>query len=221
MAIFRTAIYELKSMTSLLFFLFGHILGRCLGILVDTFPDYSLLQCQHCQSPVTWSRRLFSVLNYYRCQHCRCWLPISYLIFDGGITSLLLLYHWRLLSLPILLTLIACLTLSLYDFKSRHFPLLIWLTFFLITLIFAPINLTTLVFAILAIWSSFRNLRIGNGDFLCLMQLSLIFDFTQLVWTLQFASLIGLTCYLLYRPKQPLAFVPCLLLGSCLVLIMY
>lgn len=65
-----------------------------------------------------------------------------------------------------------------------------------------------------------RNINIGAGDFFYLGTLGLANPLTDLLWIIQFASLLGIFFYLLQLNKQKtIAFIPFLVVGYALVLI--
>lgn len=116
-------------------------------------------------------------------------------------------------------TFILGLILSYFDLKSQEYPLIIWLVMTLILLPFYPANLTFLLLCLLGIFSIIRNIAIGAGDFFYLATLGLSIHLTELLWTVQLASLLGIAFYLLKLNKQKtIAFLPFLLAGFALVL---
>lgn len=76
------------------FFLVGSILASFLGLVIDRFPEQSIIQpASHCDSCQTSLRPLdlipiFSqVLNRFRCRYCKEPYPVWYALFELGLGS--------------------------------------------------------------------------------------------------------------------------------------
>lgn len=119
-----------------------------------------------------------------------------------------------------LYTLTLGLILSYYDIKTQEYPLIIWLMMTLLLLPFYPANLLFTLLCLLGLFAMLRNINIGAGDFFYLGTLGLANPLTDLLWIIQFASLLGIFFYLLQLNKQKtIAFIPFLVVGYALVLI--
>ena len=73
-------------------------------------------------------------------------------------------------------------------------------------------------FLVLGIVAHFINIRMGAGDFLFLASCALIFNATELLILIQFASATGILAFLLQKKKERLPFVPFLLLAACMII---
>ena len=207
------------------FFLVGSILASFLGLVIDRFPEQSIIQpASHCDSCQTRLRPLdlipiFSqVLNRFRCRYCKIRYPFWYALFELGLGLLFLLYSWELLSLSQVILITAGLTLGIYDVRHQEYPLLVWMTFHLILMASSNWNLVMVFFLVLGMLAHFIDIRMGAGDFLFLASCSLIFSVTELLILIQFASATGILAFLLQKKKERLPFVPFLLLAACVII---
>ena len=207
------------------FFLVGSILASFLGLVIDRFPEQSIiLPASHCDSCQTRLRPLdlipiFSqVLNRFRCRYCKARYPVWYALFELGLGLLFLLYSWELLSLSQVILITAGLTLGIYDFRHQEYPLLVWMTFHLILMASSGWNLVMVFFLALGFLAHFIDIRMGAGDFLFLASCALVFSVTELLILIQFASAIGILAFLLQKKKERLPFVPFLLLAACVII---
>ena len=207
------------------FFLVGSILASFLGLVIDRFPEQSIIiPASHCDSCQTRLRPLdlipiFSqVLNRFRCRYCKARYPVWYALFELGLGLLFLLYSWELLSLSQVILITAGLTLGIYDFRHQEYPLLVWMTFYLILMACSGWNLVMVFFLVLGIAAHFIDIRMGAGDFLFLASCALVFSVTELLILIQFASAIGILAFLLQKKKERLPFVPFLLLAACVII---
>ncbi|HEU9780731.1 TPA: prepilin peptidase [Streptococcus pneumoniae] len=200
------------------FFLVGSILASFLGLVIDRFPEQSIISsashCDSCQTPLRpldLIPILSQVFNRFRC-------PVWYALFELGLGLLFLLYSWELLSLGQVVLITAGLTLGIYDFHHQEYPLLVWMTFHLILIASSGWNLVMVSFLILGILAHFIDIRMGAGDFLFLASCALVFSVTELLILIQFASATGILAFLLQKKKERLPFVPFLLLATCLII---
>ena len=212
-------------MIDIYFFLVGSILASFLGLVIDRFPEQSIIiPASHCDSCQTRLRPLdlipiFSqVLNRFRCRYCKARYPVWYALFELGLGLLFLLYSWELLSLSQVILITAGLTLGIYDFRHQEYPLLVWMTFHLILMACSGWNLVIVFFLVLGIAAHFIDIRMGAGDFLFLASCALVFSVTELLILIQFASAIGILAFLLQKKKERLPFVPFLLLAACVII---
>ena len=212
-------------MIDIYFFLVGSILASFLGLVIDRFPEQSIIiPASHCDSCQTRLRPLdlipiFSqVLNRFRCRYCKARYPVWYALFELGLGLLFLLYSWELLSLSQVILITAGLTLGIYDFRHQEYPLLVWMTFHLILMACSGWNLVMVLFLVLGILAHFIDIRMGAGDFLFLASCALVFSVTELLILIQFASAIGILAFLLQKKKERLPFVPFLLLAACVII---
>ena len=207
------------------FFLVGSILASFLGLVIDRFPEHSIISpASHCDSCQTRLRPLdlipiFSqVLNRFHCRYCKAPYPVWYALFELGLGLLFLAWSWELLSLGQVVLITAGLTLGIYDIKHQEYPLLVWIVFHLLLIACSGWNLVMVFFLVLGILAHFIDIRIGAGDFLFLTSCALVFRVTELLILIQFASATGILAFLLQNKKERLPFVPFLLLATCVII---
>ena len=207
------------------FFLVGSILASFLGLVIDRFPEQSIISpashCDSCQTrlrPLDLIPLLSQVFNRFRCRYCKAPYPFWYALLELGLGLIFLLYSWKLLSLSQVILITAGLILGIYDFRHQEYPLLVWLTFHLILMAFCGWNLVMVFFLGLGMLAHFIDIRMGAGDFLFLASCSLVFSVTELLILIQFASATGILAFLLQKKKERLPFVPFLLLAACLII---
>ena len=207
------------------FFLVGSILASFLGLVIDRFPEQSIIQpashCDSCQTrlrPLDLIPILSQVCNHFRCRYCKAPYPVWYALFELGLGLIFLLYSWELLSLSQVILITAGLTLGIYDFRHQEYPLLVWMTFHLILMAGSGWNLVMVFFLVLGILAHFIDIRMGAGDFLFLASCALVFSVTELLILIQFASATGILAFLLQKKKERLPFVPFLLLAACVII---
>jgi len=207
------------------FFLVGSILASFLGLVIDRFPEQSIISpashCDSCQArlrPLDLIPILSQVLNRFRCRYCKAPYPVWYALLELGLGLIFLLYSWELLSLGQVILITAGLTLGIYDFRHQEYPLLVWMTFHIILMAFCGWSLIMLFFLVLGIVAHFINIRMGAGDFLFLASCALVFSVTELLILIQSASAMGILAFLLQKKKERLPFVPFLLLATCVII---
>ena len=207
------------------FFLVGSIFASFLGLVIDRFPEQSIIlppsHCDSCQirlRPLDLIPILSQVFNRFRCRYCKVRYPVWYALFELGLGLIFLLYSWELLSLSQVILITAGLTLGIYDFRHQEYPLLVWMTFLLILMASSGWNLVMVFFLVLGILAHFIDIRMGAGDFLFLASCALIFSATELLILIQFASATGILAFLLQKKKERLPFVPFLLLAACVII---
>ena len=212
-------------MIDIYFFLVGSILASFLGLVIDRFPERSIIRpASHCDACQTRLRPLdlipiFSqVFNSFRCRYCKVRYPFWYALFELVLGLLFLAWSWGLISLGQIVLITASLTLGIYDFRHQEYPLLVWMTFHLILMAFCSWNLVMVFFLILGIMAHFIDIRIGAGDFLFLASCALVFSVTELLILIQFASAAGILVFLSQKKKERLPFVPFLLLAACVII---
>ena len=212
-------------MIDLYFFLVGSILASFLGLVIDRFPEQSIIRpASHCDSCQTRLRLLdlipilSQVVNRFRCRYCKVRYPVWYALFEFGLGFLFLSWSWGFLSSGQVILITTGLTLGIYDFRHQEYPLLVWLTFHLILMVFCGWNLIMVFFLALGILAHFIDIRIGAGDFLFLASCALVFSTTELLILIQFASATGILAFLSQKKKERLPFVPFLLLATCLII---
>ena len=213
-------------MIHLYFFLVGAILASFLGLVIDRFPEQSIVfpasHCDSCQTrlrPLDLIPFLSQVFNRFRCRYCKSSYPVWYAFFEFGLGLIFLAFSWEFLTLGQLILITAGLTLGIYDLQHQEYPLLVWLTFHLILMVCYGWNLVMIFFLILGILAHLIDIRIGAGDFLFLASCALIFSLTELLILIQFASTTGILAFLLQKNKERLPFVPFLLFASCMIIL--
>ena len=212
-------------MIDIYFFLVGSILASFLGLVIDRFPEQSIIfpssHCDFCQTrlrPLDLIPIISQVIGRFRCRYCKARFPIWYALFELGLGLLFLAWSWGWISLGQVILITAGLTLGIYDFRHQKYPLLVWLTFHLILMVFCGWNLVMFFFLTLGIISHFIDIRMGAGDFLFLASCALVFSTTELLILIQFASATGILAFLSQKKKERLPFVPFLLLAACLII---
>ena len=207
------------------FFLVGSILASFLGLVIDRFPEQSIIQpashCDSCQTrlrPLDLIPILSQVVNRFRCRYCKTRYPVWYALFEFGLGFLFLACSWGWISIGQVILITAGLTLGIYDFRHQEYPLLVWLTFHLILMACSGWNLVMFFFLALGIMAHFIDIRMGAGDFLFLASCALVFSATELLILIQFASATGILAFLLQEKKERLPFVPFLLLAACMII---
>ena len=212
-------------MIDLYFFLVGSILASFLGLVIDRFPEQSIISpashCDSCQTrlrPLDLIPILSQVLNRFRCRYCKARYPIWYALFELGLGLFFLTWSWGWISLGQVILITAGLTLGIYDFRHQEYPLLVWMAFHLILIAFCGWNLVMVFFLALGIISHFIDIRMGAGDFLFLASCALVFSATELLILIQFASAAGILVFLSQKKKERLPFVPFLLLAATIII---
>ena len=212
-------------MIDIYFFLVGSILASFLGLVIDRFPEQSIIRpashCDSCQTPLRpldLIPILSQVLNRFRCRYCKSPYPVWYALLELGLGLLFLAWSWELLSLEQVILITAGLTLGIYDFRHQEYPLLVWMTFHIILMAFCGWSLIMLFFLVLGIIAHFIDIRMGAGDFLFLASCALVFSVTELLILIQFASATGILAFLLQKKKERLPFVPFLLLAATIII---
>ena len=212
-------------MIHLYFFLVGAILASFLGLVIDRFPEQSIVfPASHCDSCQTRLRPLdlipiFSqVVHRFRCRYCKVRYPFWYALFELGLGLLFLAFSLGFLTLGQLILITAGLTLGIYDFRHQEYPLLVWICFHLLLMVCSSWNLLMVFFLALGILAHLIDIRMGAGDFLFLASCSLAFTFTEILIVIQFASTTGILAFILLKQKKRLPFVPFLLLAACVII---
>ena len=212
-------------MIHLYFFLVGRILASFLGLVIDRFPEQSIVfPASHCDSCQTRLRPLdlipivSQIFNRFRCRYCKVRYPFWYAFFELGSGLFFLAFSWEFLTLNQVILITAGLTLGIYDLRHQEYPLLVWLTFHLVLMVCCGWNLIMAFFLVLGIISHVIDIRIGAGDFLFLASCALVFTLTELLILIQFASTTGILAFLLLKKKERLPFVPFLLLATCVII---
>ena len=207
------------------FFLVGAVIASFLGLVIDRFPEQSIIfpssHCDFCQTrlrPLDLIPILSQVLNRFRCRYCKVRYPVWYAFFELGLGLLFLAWSLGWISLGQVILITAGLTLGIYDFRHQEYPLLVWMTFHIILMASSGWNLVMFFFLVLGMLAHFIDLRMGAGDFIFLASCALVFSVTELLILIQFASATGILAFLLQKKKERLPFVPFLLLAACVII---
>ena len=207
------------------FFLVGSILASFLGLVIDRFPEQSIISpASHCDSchtrlhPLDLIPIISQVAHRFRCRYCNSSYPFWYALFELGLGLLFLAFSWEFLTLGQLILITAGLTLGIYDLQYQEYPLLVWLTFHIILMVCSGWNLVMIFFLALGILAHFIDIRMGAGDFLFLASCALIFSLTEMLILIQIASTTGILAFLLQKKKERLPFVPFLVLAACAII---
>ena len=213
-------------MIHLYFFLVGAIIASFLGLVIDRFPEKSIVfptsHCESCQTrlrPLDLIPIISQVVYLFRCRYCKARYPVWYALFELGLGLLFLAFSCSFLTLSQVILITAGLTLSIYDLRHQEYPLLVWLIFHLILMVCCNWNLAMAFFLILGIIAHVIDIRIGAGDFLFLASCALVFTHTEILILIQFASTTGILAFLLLKKKERLPFVPFLLLAACVIIL--
>ena len=213
-------------MIHLYFFLVGTILASFLGLVIDRFPEQSIVfPASHCDSCQTHLRPLdlipiiSQVIGRFRCRYCKVHYPVWYALFELCLGLIFIAWSLGFLTLGQVILVTAGLTLGIYDLRHQEYPLIVWLAFHLILMICCSWNLIMAFFLILGIIAHVIDIRIGAGDFLFLASCSLVFTLTEILILIQFASTTGILVFLLLKKKERLPFVPFLLLAACVIIL--
>ena len=212
-------------MIHLYFFLVGSILASFLGLVIDRFPEQSIVfPASHCDSCQTRLRPLdlipivSQIFNRFRCRYCKVRYPVWYALFELCLGLIFLAFSLEFLTLGQIILITTGLTLSIYDLRHQEYPLLVWLTFHLVLMVCCGWNLIMAFFLVLGIIAHVIDIRIGAGDFLFISSCSLVFTLTEILILIQFASTTGILAFLLLKKKERLPFVPFLLLAACVII---
>ena len=207
-------------MINFYFFTIGTCIASFLGLVVDRFPNQSILaplshcdQCQHVLGVWDLIPILSQLLHRFRCHYCHQTYPFWYCLFEVWSGLLFLACANGFLSLPQLLTLLGAAVLAIYDLRFMEYPLVIWCCLHALVLFLSGGNLLMLVFLLLAIGAHFFFIGIGAGDFLLLATFSLSFSSTQILILIQIASILGILVFALKKERDRIPFVPCLFLS--------
>ena len=212
-------------MIHLYFFLVGAIIASFLGLVIDRFPEQSIIfpasHCDSCQTrlrPLDLIPIISQMISHFRCRYCKVRYPVWYAFFELFLGLFFLTFSWGFLTLSQIILVTAGLTLGIYDFRHQEYPLLVWLIFHLFLIVCCGWNLVMIFFLILGILAHFIDIRIGAGDFLFLASCALVFSLTEMLILIQFASTTGILAFLLLKKKKRLPFVPFLLLAACMII---
>ena len=207
-------------MINFYFFTIGTCIASFLGLVVDRFPNQSILaprsHCDHCQHVLgVWDLIpiISQLLHRFRCHYCHQTYPFWYCLFEVWSGLLFLAYANGFFSLPQLLTLLGAAILAIYDLRFMEYPLFIWCCLHALVLFLSGGNLLMLVFLLLAIGAHFFFIGMGAGDFLLLATFSLSFSSTQILFLIQIASILGILVFALKKERDRIPFVPCLFLS--------
>ena len=213
-------------MIHLYFFLVGTILASFLGLVIDRFPEQSIVfpasHCDSCQTrlkPLDLIPIVSQVVYRFRCRYCKARYPVWYALFELCLGLLFLAFSCSFLTLGQIILITTGLTLSIYDLRHQEYPLIVWLIFHLILMVCCSWNLIMAFFLVLGIISHVIDIRIGAGDLLFLSSCSLVFTLTEILILIQFASTTGILVFLLLKKKERLPFVPFLLLAACVIIL--
>ena len=207
-------------MINFYFFTIGTCIASFLGLVVDRFPNQSILtprshcdQCQHVVGVWDLIPILSQLLHRFRCRYCHQIYPFWYCLFEVWSGLLFLACANGYLSLPQLLTLLGAAVLAIYDLRFMEYPLFIWCCLHTLVLFLSGSNLLMLVFLLLAIGAHFFFIGMGAGDFLLLATFSLSFSSTKILILIQIASILGILVFALKKERDRIPFVPCLFLS--------
>ena len=114
-------------MINLYFFLVGSIVASFLGLVIDRFPEQSIIRpASHCDScqirlrPLDLIPILSQVFNRFRCRYCKVRYPVWYALFEFGLGLFFLTWSWGWISIGQVILITAGLTLGIYDFRHQE-----------------------------------------------------------------------------------------------------
>ncbi|MGT2929030.1 prepilin peptidase [Streptococcus dentasini] len=207
-------------MESILIMALGASLGSFIGLIVDRFPEESIIKprshCNYCGQtlPIRDLIPIFSqLINRFRCRFCDQNLPLTYSLLEINCALIFWLGWQGELDWSQIFLVFTSLTLSLYDIRNQSYPLIIVLLAGLILLPFYHGNLLFGFFILMGIICQLIPLGIGAGDCYYLALLAISLDLRNLLWIIQMGSLLAIFALLLQKKKGPLAFVPFLSLA--------
>ena len=207
-------------MINFYFFTIGTCFASFLGLVVDRFPNQSILtprsHCDHCQHVLgVWDLIpiISQLLHRFRCRYCHQTYPFWYCLFEIWSGLIFLACANCFLSLPQLLTLLGSAVLAIYDLRFMEYPLVIWCCLHALVLFLTGSNLLMLFFLLLAMGAHFFFIGMGAGDFLLLATFSLSFSFTKIFFLIQIASILGILVFAFKKERDRIPFVPCLFLS--------
>ena len=207
-------------MINFYFFTIGTCIASFLGLVVDRFPNQSILaprshcdQCQHVLGVWDLIPIISQLLHRFRCRYCHQTYPFWYCLFEVWSGLLFLACANGYLSLPQLLTLLGTAVLAMYDLRFMEYPLVIWCCFHAFVLFLSESNLLMLSFLLLAMGAHFFFIGMGAGDFLLLATFSLSFSSTKIFLLIQIASILGILVFAFKKERDRIPFVPCLFLS--------
>lgn len=207
-------------MNHIYFFLIGSILASFLGLVIDRFPEQSIItpssHCDTCQrklAPRDLIPILSQIANRFRCRFCKTRFPIWYAGFELLLALLFLASSLGIVTPNQVLLLTSGLTLSIYDIRHQEYPLMVWLIFHLILIAISGWSMVMFFFLLVGVIAHFIPIGMGAGDFLFLASCAVLFNLTEILFLIQISSMVGIIIFILKRKTGRLAFVPCLFIG--------
>ena len=215
-------------MLSILYFFLGTSLGSFIGLICDRFPEKSInfprSHCNQCGHPLRFFEMipiLSQLFLRFKCRLCQSSIPYRYLFLELFCGGILLLYFYNYLDFGRTYLLFFSLCLTIFDLKNKSYPLLIWILGTLPLLCLGNHYLTFSLGISLAVLSYIKRLNIGEGDFLYLASVSLIFPFSKILIAIELACSFGLMYFLVRKnPNETVAFVPFLFISVLIVNLM-
>ena len=215
-------------MLSILYFFLGTSLGSFIGLICDRFPEKSIIfpssHCSHCKHQLRFFEMIPILSQLFlrsRCRSCQSPIPFRYLFLELFCGGILLLYFYNYLDFGRTYLLFFSLCLTIFDLKNKSYPLLIWILGTLPLLCLGNHYLTFSLGISLAVLSYIKRLNIGEGDFLYLASVSLIFPFSKILIAIELACSFGLMYFLVRKnPNETVAFVPFLFISVLILTLM-
>ncbi|MGT2756649.1 prepilin peptidase [Streptococcus ovuberis] len=214
-------------MKDFLFFALGASLGSFFGLVIDRFPEASILfpasHCNHCKKPLAF-RDLIPILsqlaNRFRCRFCQTKVTPWYGLIELICGLLCLFTSQGFLSIGQVLVAYTGLVLAIYDCKTQTYPLMIWLISFSLSSLLLPWTITTAVCILLAGLAQLGKIPMGSGDFLFMASLSLVLPLQAFLWLLQMASLAGMSYCIFRQTRSSIPFIPFLTTAFFIILVL-
>ncbi|WP_096818123.1 prepilin peptidase [Lactococcus fujiensis] len=214
-------------MLTIIIFFLGTVIGSFLKLVLDRLPRnesfiFGRSHCDNCGHLLKiWDLipLLSQIFRLNHCHYCRVKLPLSNFIFELYFGTLALASLFNLINSGQIIMLIFSLILAKLDAEDHEFPLMLWIFFASIFLLyFWKINLQMIFWLILALLAEWYPMKIGSGDFLWLTLISFLLSFRETIVLIQVASLLGIIWILLYK-KREIAFIPFLTIGYLTLLV--
>ena len=203
-------------MRNILFFILGTVIGSFLGVVVDRYPERSLLHprshCEHCQHDLTLLDLvplLSALLLQFRCRHCRQRFSSTSFHLEWTSALAFLMIPRNPMHLSLCLFLLMGNVICCYDLKNYAYPFSIWLM--VQPYFWWTFGLTWQYLALSALAYLFYRIPIGigEGDALYLASTSYFLPIETWPSTLLLASLLGIGWAWLKKTDR-IPFVPCL-----------
>ena len=211
-------------MKILLLFFFGASLASFAGLVVDRYPQQSLLyprsHCSHCQRRLKWWQLcpVFSAIFLkFTCPSCQTSFPKWYSLLEAAWGLALVAWGQGWLSSSWLLLAGFGSMATIYDLRQQAYPLLLWVIWTIPLFLLVPMPPLYGLLLLLALICHFYPLGLGAGDVLYIANLLLVFPLLDWIYLVHLACLLAVAYILFSRHRGSLAFIPFLFLAFLLL----